>query len=117
MALDPKKHEMPTQEPQVRAHNFNEVALGYDEATAIAEASRCLSCKNQPCVSGCPVNIHIPDFLKQVKLRPAVGRESPIAEIPVQKLGKCLTGAGIPVIDKNKFRFWGEMFIIWRTDN
>ncbi len=67
MALDPKKHEMPTQEPHVRAHNFNEVALGYDEATAIAEASRCLSCKNQPCVSGCPVNIHIPDFLKQVK--------------------------------------------------
>ena len=67
MALDPKKHEMPTQEPQVRAHNFNEGALGYDEATAIAEASRCLSCKNQPCVSGCPVNIHIPEFLKQVK--------------------------------------------------
>ena len=67
MALDPKKHEMPTQDPQVRAHNFNEVALGYDEATAVAEASRCLACKNQPCVSGCPVNIHIPDFLKQVK--------------------------------------------------
>ena len=67
MALDPKKHEMPTQDPQVRAHNFNEVALGYDEATAVAEASRCLNCKNQPCVSGCPVNIHIPDFLKQVK--------------------------------------------------
>ena len=67
MALDPKKHEMPTQDPQVRAHNFNEVALGYDEATAVAEASRCLSCKNQPCVSGCPVNIHIPEFLKQVK--------------------------------------------------
>ena len=67
MALDPKKHEMPTQDPQVRAHNFDEVALGYDEATAVAEASRCLNCKNQPCVSGCPVNIHIPDFLKQVK--------------------------------------------------
>ena len=67
MALDPKKHEMPTQDPQVRAHNFDEVALGYDEATAVAEASRCLACKNQPCVSGCPVNIHIPDFLKQVK--------------------------------------------------
>ncbi|MBQ8067793.1 MAG: NADPH-dependent glutamate synthase [Solobacterium sp.] len=67
MALDPKKHEMPTQDPQVRAHNFNEVALGYDEATAVAEASRCLNCKNQPCVSGCPVNIHIPEFLKQVK--------------------------------------------------
>ncbi len=67
MAIDPKKHEMPTQDPQVRAHNFNEVALGYDEETAVAEASRCLACKNQPCVSGCPVNIHIPDFLKQVK--------------------------------------------------
>ena len=67
MALDPKKHEMPTQDPQVRAHNFDEVALGYDEATAVAEASRCLNCKNQPCVSGCPVNIHIPDFLKQVR--------------------------------------------------
>ena len=67
MALDPKKHEMPTQDPHVRAHNFDEVALGYDEATAVAEASRCLNCKNQPCVSGCPVNIHIPDFLKQVR--------------------------------------------------
>ncbi len=67
MALDPKKHEMPTQDPKVRAHNFDEVALGYDEATAVAEASRCLNCKNQPCVSGCPVNIHIPDFLKQVR--------------------------------------------------
>ena len=67
MAIDPKKHEMPTQDPQVRAHNFNEVALGYDEATAVAEASRCLACKNRPCVSGCPVNIHIPEFLKQVK--------------------------------------------------
>ncbi len=67
MALDPKKHKMPTQDPQVRAHNFEEVALGYDAETAIAEASRCLNCKNQPCVSGCPVNIHIPDFLKEVK--------------------------------------------------
>ncbi|MBR4454627.1 MAG: NADPH-dependent glutamate synthase [Solobacterium sp.] len=69
MALDPKKHEMPTQDPKVRAHNFDEVALGYDMETAVAEASRCLSCKNRPCVSGCPVNIHIPEFLKEVKER------------------------------------------------
>ena len=67
MALDPKKHEMPTQAPEVRAHNFSEVALGYDEATAVAEAGRCLNCKNRPCVSGCPVNIQIPEFLAKVK--------------------------------------------------
>ncbi len=67
MAIDPKKHEMPTQAPEVRAHNFNEVALGYDQETALAEASRCLNCKNRPCVSGCPVNIHIPEFIAKVK--------------------------------------------------
>ncbi len=68
MALDPKKHEMPTQAPEVRAHNFSEVALGYTEETALAEAARCLNCKNQPCVSGCPVNIHIPEFIQKVKV-------------------------------------------------
>ena len=65
--MDPKRHEMPTQSPDVRAHNFFEVALGYDEATAISEAERCLNCKNMPCVSGCPVNIHIPEFIAKVK--------------------------------------------------
>ena len=71
MAINPKKHEMPTQEPQVRSHNFDEVALGYTEEIAIAEAQRCLNCKNQPCVNGCPVNINIPDFfcfMKQTSL-------------------------------------------------
>ena len=63
----PKKNPMPSQEPEVRAHNFNEVALGYSEETALNEASRCLNCKNQPCVSGCPVNIHIPEFIAKVK--------------------------------------------------
>jgi len=67
MAIDPKKHEMPAQDPLVRAHNFNEVALGYSEETALAEAMRCLNCKNQPCVSGCPVNVHIPEFIAKVK--------------------------------------------------
>ena len=65
--MDPKRHEMPTQAPEVRAHNFLEVALGYDEATAISEAERCLNCKNMPCVSGCPVNIRIPEFISKVK--------------------------------------------------
>ena len=67
MAIDPKKHEMPSQAPEVRAHNFNEVALGYTEETALAEASRCLNCKNRPCVEGCPVNIAIPDFIAKMK--------------------------------------------------
>ena len=67
MAIDPKKHEMPVQEPSVRAHNFSEVALGYSEETARAEAARCLNCKNRPCVEGCPVNIRIPDFIALVK--------------------------------------------------
>lgn len=65
--MSPKKNPMPSQEPQVRAHNFLEVATGYSEQTAIDEALRCLNCKNMPCVSGCPVNIHIPEFISKIK--------------------------------------------------
>lgn len=65
--MNPRKNPMPSQAPEVRAHNFSEVALGYDEATAIDEAMRCLNCKNMPCVSGCPVNIHIPEFISKIK--------------------------------------------------
>lgn len=61
-----KKNPMPAQEPAVRAHNFREVACGYSEEVAIDEAMRCLSCKNMPCVSGCPVRIHIPAFIAKV---------------------------------------------------
>ena len=69
MAIIPKKHEMPSQEPSVRARNFKEVALGYTEETAVAEANRCLNCKNAPCVAGCPVNIQIPEFISKIKER------------------------------------------------
>ena len=62
-----KKNPMPSQEPAVRAHNFDEVTIGYSAETAVDEALRCLSCKNMPCVSGCPVNIHIPEFIAKVK--------------------------------------------------
>ena len=62
-----KKNPMPTQEPLVRARNFDEVALGYTEEMAIDEALRCLNCKNMPCVAGCPVNIHIPAFIERIK--------------------------------------------------
>ena len=67
MALQPQKHPMPVQKPEVRAKNFEEVAQGYDEKTAVAEAQRCLNCKNKPCVEGCPVNIAIPEFISKVK--------------------------------------------------
>ena len=65
--MDPKRNEMPTQDPIVRARNFDEVALGYSEETAIREAQRCLNCKNKPCVDGCPVKIHIPEFIERIK--------------------------------------------------
>lgn len=64
--MDPKKHPMPSQDPLVRNKNFKEVALGYDEATAIEEAKRCIGCKHKPCVSGCPVAVDIPAFIAPV---------------------------------------------------
>ena len=65
--LRPDKNPMPSQPPAQRARNFDEVALGYDEAAALDEAARCLHCANMPCVSGCPVNVHIPAFIDQVR--------------------------------------------------
>lgn len=55
------------QDPKVRATNFEEVCLGYNDEEAKAEAERCLNCKNAQCVKGCPVSIHIPDFIQKVK--------------------------------------------------
>ena len=62
-----EKHPMPEQEPAVRATNFREVALGYNREIAMEEAERCLSCKNSPCVSGCPVNVPIPSFIAKIR--------------------------------------------------
>ena len=62
-----QRNAMPTQDAQVRAHNFDEVALGYTEEMAIDEAMRCLNCKNMPCVNGCPVKIRIPEFINKIK--------------------------------------------------
>ena len=62
-----KKNEMPVQDAKIRGTNFSEVALGYTEEMAIDEAMRCLNCKTMPCVSGCPVKIHIPEFIEKIK--------------------------------------------------
>ena len=55
------------QDPAVRAHNFEEVCLGYNKEEAMDEATRCLHCKNAKCIQGCPVSINIPDFIAAVK--------------------------------------------------
>ena len=65
--MQPEKTPVTEQDPKVRARNFKEVCLGYTEEEAVNEATRCLSCKNRPCVSGCPVSVKIPDFIAKVK--------------------------------------------------
>ena len=106
-----KKNPMPTQEPEVRNKNFNEVALGYTEEQAIDEAKRCLNCKNRPCVGGCPVKIYIPDFIAKVaegKFEEAYAIISQSSSLPAvcgrvcpqetQCEGKCVRGIkGEPV--------------------
>ncbi|MEG2700462.1 MAG: FAD-dependent oxidoreductase, partial [Hungatella sp.] len=62
-----KKVPVREQDPKIRATNFKEVCLGYDQAEAMEEAQRCLNCKNAKCVNGCPVSIDIPGFIKEVK--------------------------------------------------
>jgi len=62
-SIVPERQEMPRQDPEVRRNNFHEVALGYGLEQAIAEASRCLQCKKPHCISGCPVEVRIPEFI------------------------------------------------------
>ena len=103
--MDPKKTPVPEQDPKVRSANFEEVTLGYTEEQAIAEAKRCLNCKNALCRKGCPVSVRIPEFISAVaeghfeeayeiitstNLLPAVcGRVCPQEK---QCEGKCIRG-------------------------
>ncbi|MEI3104390.1 MAG: hypothetical protein V8T16_01830 [Parabacteroides merdae] len=64
--MSPKKNPMPSQDPHVRNKNYLEVATGYTVEMAQDEAARCLNCKHMPCVSGCPVNVKIPDFIAKI---------------------------------------------------
>lgn len=66
MALKIPRHDMPCQDPQVRAHNFEEVALGYTREMAVEESQRCLQCKNPKCIQGCPVGVLIPEFIMKI---------------------------------------------------
>lgn len=75
-----KRTPVMEQEASVRAKNFNEVCLGYDDERALSEASRCLGCKNPKCVSGCPVSINIPEFISHIKIRDFEGAAKEIAK-------------------------------------
>jgi len=72
-AVNKKRTVMPTQDPHVRARNFNEVALGFTEEDARTEAARCLQCKKRNCVAGCPVEVPIPEFIKEIQNRDYAG--------------------------------------------
>jgi glutamate synthase (NADPH/NADH) small chain len=80
MAIIPNKNPMPVLDAKLRATNFEEVALGYSEEVAVAEAERCINCKNRPCVAACPVNIQIPEFIMKVKERDFEGAYQIISE-------------------------------------
>ena len=83
MTQKTKKTPMPTEAPEVRRNTFSEVALGYTEQMAVMEAERCLNCKNTPCVSGCPVNIKIPEFISKIKIGDFEGAYRIISESSV----------------------------------
>ncbi len=122
-----KKVPVREQDPKVRAANFDEVCLGYNEEEAVEEASRCLNCKNARCIQGCPVNIRINDFIAKVKERdyeaayqiisldsalPAVcGRVCPQE---TQCEGKCIRGVKGEAISIGKL----ERFVAdWAREN
>ena len=80
MAVNFTKVPVREQDPKVRATNFDEVCLGYNEEEAVVEAQRCLSCKNPMCVKGCPVNIDIPAFIGHIKEKDFEGAAKEIAK-------------------------------------
>jgi len=123
--------EMPQQDPQVRRNNMDEVALGYSQEQAILEAERCLQCKNAPCISGCPVSIDIPGFIKAIaagdnklavdiikesSLLPAVcGRVCPQE---TQCQAPCTVGKALKSIDKAVSIGRLERFVAdWEREN
>ena len=78
--MNPNRVPVREQDPKVRAHNFNEVCLGYNEEEAVLEANRCLTCKMPRCVTGCPVSINIPEFIRHIKEKDFEGAAKEIAK-------------------------------------
>ncbi len=127
MAVNFTKVPVREQDPKVRATNFDEVCLGYNEEEAVVEAQRCLSCKNPMCVKGCPVNINIPAFINHIKEKDFEGAAKEIAKysaLPAvcgrvcpqetQCEGKCVLGhKGDPVSIGKLERFTAD----WSREN
>ncbi len=125
-----KKNPMPTQDPHLRARNFDEVTLGYTPEAAMDEAKRCLGCKNRPCMTGCPVRVHIPDFIARVAEGDFEGAYRIITEsssLPAvcgrvcpqenQCEGKCVRGIkGEPVAIGRLERFVADYHIAHATE-
>ena len=115
------------QDPKARAHNFEEVCYGYDEEEALLEASRCLNCRNPRCVQHCPVGIHIPEFIAQVKAgafaeaAAVIARDSSLPAVcgrvcpqETQCEGSCILGVkGEPVAIGKLERFVAD----WSREN
>ena len=80
MNMSKIKVPMPSESPETRKRNFNEVAQGYSATEAVEEANRCLNCKNKPCVQGCPVNVQIPDFISLIAKEDFIGAAKKIKE-------------------------------------
>ena len=72
-SIPQERTPMPVQDPVARARNFEEVACGYHPDDALRESERCLLCPDQPCVSGCPVGINIPGFIRKVNEKATLG--------------------------------------------
>jgi len=120
-----KKVPMPEQDPNIRNKNFEEVALGYTPEMAMEEATRCLNCKHKPCVAGCPVNVHIPEFIAKVAAGDFAGAYQIIAStnaLPAvsgrvcpqesQCEGKCVRGIkGEPVAIGRLERFVADWYM------
>lgn len=122
-----KKVPVREQAPKVRATNFDEVCLGYNKEEAMEEASRCLTCKNAKCVQGCPVNINIPAFIKEVKegnfaeAYKVIGQSSALPAVcgrvcpqETQCEGKCIRGIKGEAVSIGKL----ERFVAdWAKEN
>ena len=107
--MNPNKMPMPEQAPDVRNKNFDEVTLGYTPEMAIEEAQRCLNCKHKPCITGCPVQVKIPEFIALVaegKFLEAAAKIKETSALP-RCLRPCMP-AGNPVRAEVRARHQGR---------